>query len=93
MKGLKSICFYAVILLALIIGVSVFFGQTNQKRMKYSEVIDYFKEGKVAQFTIKDSVLEFAFTEDIKDGKAQKTQTFSLYSPSWFMDEIMPYVE
>ena len=93
MKGLKSICFYAVILLALIIGVSVFFGQTSQKRMKYSEVIDYFKEGKVAQFTIKDSVLEFAFTEDIKDGKAQKTQTFSLYSPSWFMDEIMPYVE
>ena len=61
MKGLKSICFYAVILLALIIGVSVFFGQTSQKRMKYSEVIDYFKEGKVAQFTIKDSVLEDLF--------------------------------
>lgn len=94
MKGLKSICFYAVILLVLIITVSVVFGQTNKKRMKYSEVIDYFKEGKVAQFTIKDSVLEFAFTEDIKeDGQPKKTQTFSLYSPSWFMEEIKPYIE
>ena len=94
MKGLKNIGFYAVILLVLLMVVFILFSQTTEKKMKYSEVINYFKEGRVNSFIIEDSTLEFILTEDIsEDGRPQKTHIFKLYSPTWFMEEVKPYVE
>ena len=61
--------------------VSFFNSPNNSKKMPYSEVVSYFKNEQVKNFTIKDNKLTF----ELKTGETHK---ISLYSPSLFIDDV-----
>lgn len=93
MKNFKNIGFYAAVLLILLLVVTILFSNTSEKKLKYSEVIDYFKNGQVSYFEIKDNILELSLKgSDDTSGVPEKKQ-FMLYSPLWFLDEVKPYID
>jgi len=54
-KGyIKTLVFYAVLILAVILAVSVMFSKEEDEKPTYSDVVDYFKEDRVIEFTIDD---------------------------------------
>lgn len=53
MKNFRGIGLYIVILLVIILGLSLFsMNQQTEKKLKYSDVIGYFQDGKVEQYSL-----------------------------------------
>ncbi len=86
MKNYRSLGFYAAIILVLILIVSLLFSGNNEKRIKYSQVIDNFKNNQVYYFEIEDDVLEVELVTGEK-------YSFTLYSPLLFISDVKDYVE
>ncbi|MDF2684845.1 MAG: ftsH1 [Clostridia bacterium] len=93
MKNFKNIGFYAALLLILLLVVTILFSNTAEKKLKYSEVIDYFKNSQVSYFEIKDNILELKLKGNDEEPAQENIKQFTLYSPLWFLDEIKPYVD
>lgn len=92
MKKFKSTAFYLVIFALLIVVASLLFSQSSGKTIKYSDLIELFESGKVRSFEIKDNNLIYATWEENPDANKEitKKNEYTLYSPSWFMEEIGP---
>ena len=89
MKGLKSFLFYGAFLVVLLIVVSTIFNHYGNESLKYSELIDYFKNEQVKYFEIEGDVLTFQLA-----GEEQlQSEKFTLFSTSRFLDQIQPYVD
>ena len=86
MKSYRSLGFYAAIILVLILIVSLLFSGNNEKRIKYSQVIDHFRNNQVYYFEIEDDILEVELISGEK-------YSFKLYSPLLFISDVKEYVE
>ncbi len=86
MKNLRSIGFYAALILVLVLIVSLLFSGGNEKKIKYSQVIDQFKNHQVYYFEINDDVLEVQLVSGEK-------YNFTLYSPILFIEDVREDVE
>ncbi len=55
-KGyIKTLVFYIVLILVVILAVSVLFSDKKEEKLTYSDVIGYFKSDRVIEFTVDDS--------------------------------------
>ncbi len=86
MKNLRSVGFYAALILVLVLIVSLLFSGGNEKKIKYSQVIDQFKNHQVYYFEINDDVLEVQLVSGEK-------YNFTLYSPILFIEDVREDVE
>lgn len=92
MKKYRNIVFYAALLLALLLIVSLLFNNADEKKIKYSQVIDYFKNNQVESFVIDNDTLEVTLINGA-DANGKQTFSFTLYSPLWFVQEVQDYVD
>ncbi len=81
MKNFKSLGFYAALILVLLLVVSLLFSGTSEKRIKYSQVLEHFKNDEVYYFEINDSVLDVQLITGEK-------YSFTLYSPYVFLEDV-----
>ena len=52
-KGsIKTILFYLILIAVVIAAVSVMFSKGNTEKVTYGDVIDYFQEDRVIEFTV-----------------------------------------
>jgi cell division protease FtsH len=86
LKNLRSVGFYAALILVLVLIVSLLFSGGNEKKIKYSQVIDQFKNHQVYYFEINDDVLEVQLVSGEK-------YNFTLYSPILFIEDVREDVE
>ncbi|MBR5721043.1 MAG: ATP-dependent zinc metalloprotease FtsH [Clostridia bacterium] len=86
MKNLRSIGFYAALILVLILIVSLLFSGGNEKKIKYSQVLDNFKNREVYYFEINDDVLDVQLISGEK-------YSFTLYYPLLFIEDVREDVE
>ena len=95
MKKFRGTVFYIAVFVLLIVVASFLFTQASSKPVKYSDLVNLFEEGKVRSFEIKDRTLIYATWADNPDATKEitKKSEYTLYSPTWFMEEIKPYVE
>lgn len=89
-KNWKSAIIYIVIF-ALFLGGIVYYANSQTKvDVKYSEIVSLFEENKVSEFTLdlsSGSLTYKTFEEP------DKTQNYSVASPSYFVDDIKDYVK
>ena len=95
MKKFRGTVFYIAVFVLLIVVASFLFTQASSKPVKYSDLVKLFENGEVRSFEIKDRTLIYATWKDNPeaDKEITKKTEYTLYSPTWFMDEIKPYVE
>ncbi|MBQ6053637.1 MAG: ATP-dependent zinc metalloprotease FtsH [Clostridia bacterium] len=86
MKNLRSIGFYAALILVLILIISLLFSGGNEKKIKYSQVLDHFKNRQVYYFEINDNVLDVQLISGEK-------YSFTLYYPLLFIEDVREDVE
>ncbi len=92
MKKFRSLGFYAVAIGILILVVVLIFGGADEKRMTYSEMLEYFKNERVISFVIDDDTLTFTVNEEVKGEIVPTEYDFVLYSPTWFWNDVEEYV-
>ena len=51
-SSIKTIIFYAVLIVAVIVAVSIMFTNSKEEKVTYGDIVDYFQEDKVIEFTI-----------------------------------------
>ena len=91
MKKYRSIGIYAAIILILSLIVMLLISGTDEKKLKYSDILNYFKDGKVESFEVDNTVLKLKLKNE--DANVAKEETFELYNLSLFMDDIEPYLK
>ena len=92
MKKYKNIGFFAVILLCLLLVVSLVYKSVDDGKIKYSEVLDYFKNNQVKNFVIDGGVLKVELIEGADYKGANKFST-ALYSTVLFLEQADEYIE
>ena len=85
MKKYKSLGIYAVLILIIALIVMLLMSGTSARKLKYTDIINEFKDGKVQTFTIDNTTLKLELKEPV-DGS--KEQSFELYSVSLFLDDV-----
>lgn len=95
MKKFKSTIFYIAIFAILIVVASFLFSQSSSKAIKYSDLIELFESGQIRSFEINDNTLIYYTWEDNPDASQEATKSveYTLYSPTWFMDDVRESVE
>ena len=90
MKGkMKGFGLYLIILVLLLAGVSYVVSQTQRtEQITYSDVFEYFTEGKVDQYTIDDSVL----TMHLRDENRVVSYDIS-GSRDVFLNQLLPTID
>ena len=58
---IKTLAFYAVLIVGIIVAVSFVFGSNEEEALTYSDVVGYFKNDEVVSFTVdeKDRIITF----------------------------------
>ena len=69
MKRFKNLAVYAVILFLIGIFVLMLLRGDSTRDTKYSDILNYFREGKVETFTVDSSTLELKLKEPNAQGK------------------------
>ncbi len=90
MKKYKSLGIYAVLILIIALIVMLLMSGTSARKLKYTDIINEFKDGKVQTFTIDNTTLKLELKEPV-DGS--KEQSFELYSVSLFLDDVEQYIK
>ena len=92
---LKTFLLYAVLIVAVILAVSVMFSNSEEEKPKYSDVIDYFQNDQVIEFTIdKKYYLTMVVDELDAEGKPlgnTKTVGYQLRSLDLFNRDCSKY--
>ena len=92
---LKTFLLYAVLIVAVILTVSVMFSSSEEEKPKYSDVIDYFQNDQVIEFTIdKKYYLTMVIDELDAEGKPlgkTKTVGYQLRSLDLFNRDCSEY--
>lgn len=91
MKRFKNLAVYAVILFLIGIFVLVLLRGDSTRDTKYSDILNYFREGKVETFTVDSSTLELKLKEPNAQGKTE--EKYSLYSVKRFLDDVEDYIK
>ena len=86
MKKFKSIGIYAALLIGVLIFTVLLYRGVKDEDIKYSQVLDYFKNNQVESFTIKNSILEIVLVEGVDYNGNQKFST-PLYSTMLFLKD------
>ena len=93
----KIIIFYIILFAAVIIALSFMFGQNNDEKVTYGDVIGYFQDDQVAEFTIDNSnYLEMqVYVLDESGNKTDLTKTvgYQLQSLSLFVEDCSQYYQ
>ena len=95
MRTIKTIGFYGAVALVLLLIVYLIFGGTNEKKLTYSEVLNYFKNEEVTEFNIDGDLLTFTVNEKEDGEEAEKPveYSFELYSAAWFWADAEEYIK
>ena len=72
MKRFKNLAVYAVILFLIGIFVLMLLRGDSTRDTKYSDILNYFREGKVETFTVDSSTLELKLKEPNAQGKTEE---------------------
>ena len=91
MKRFKNLAVYAVILFLIGIFVLMLLRGDSTRDTKYSDILNYFREGKVETFTVDSSTLELKLKEPNAQGKTE--EKYSLYSVKRFLDDVENYIK
>ena len=92
MKKFKGIGFYAALLLCLLLVVSILFSSVSEATIKYSNVLDYFKNNQVESFVIDNGILEVNLIDGVKYEDSQKFSV-GLYSTGLFLENAQEYID
>ena len=87
MKKYRSFGIYAALILILALVVMLLMSGTSTRKLKYTDIINEFKDGKVESFVIDNTTLKLQLKEEI-DGT--KEQSFELYSVALFLEDVDP---
>ena len=88
----KGIGIYAALLLGVLIFTVILFQGVSDNDIKYSQVVDYFKNNQVESFTVKNNVLELVLVEGVDFNGNQKFST-PLYNTLYFLDNVSEYIQ
>jgi len=91
LKRFKNLAVYAVILFLIGIFVLMLLRGDSTRDTKYSDILNYFREGKVETFTVDSSTLELKLKEPNAQGKTE--EKYSLYSVKRFLDDVEDYIK
>lgn len=91
MKKFKNVAIYGALILIIAIVVLMLLQDTSASNLKYTDVIDYFKNDQVKTFTIDAQTLKMEL-QNIKEGE-KKNQTYQLYSVGLFLEDVEPYIK
>lgn len=91
MKRFKNLAVYAVILVLIGIFVLMLLRGDSTRDTKYSDILNYFREGKVETFTVDSSTLELKLKEPNAQGKTE--EKYSLYSVGLFLEDVEDYIK
>ena len=93
----KIIIFYIILFAAVILALSVMFGQNDTDKVTYGDVIDYFKNDQVAEFVIDNSnYLEmqvYVLDENGENTELTTTVGYQLQSLSLFVEDCSQYYQ
>jgi len=92
LKKFKGIGFYAALLLCLLLVVSILFSSVSEATIKYSNVLDYFKNNQVESFVIDNGILEVNLIDGVKYEDSQKFSV-GLYSTGLFLENAQEYID
>lgn len=92
MKKFKSVGFYAALLLCLLLVVSILFNSVSESGIKYSQILDYFKNNQVESFVIDNGVIDVTLIEGC-DYYGANRFTAELYSTALFLQDASDYIE
>ena len=53
---IKTLAFYAILIVGIIVAVSFVFGSNEEEPLTYSDVVDYFKNDEVVKFTVDENM-------------------------------------
>lgn len=91
MKRFKNLAVYAVILFLIGIFVLMLLRGDSTRDTKYSDILNYFREGKVETFTVDSSTLELKLKEPNAQGKTE--EKYSLYNVELFLEDVKNYIK
>lgn len=91
MKRFKNLAVYAVILFLIGIFVLMLLRGDSTRDTKYSDILNYFREGKVETFTVDSSTLELKLKEPNAQGKTE--EKYSLYNVGLFLEDVKNYIK
>lgn len=91
MKRFKNLAVYAVILFLIGIFVLMLLRGDSTIDTKYSDILNYFREGKVETFTVDSSTLELKLKEPNAQGKTE--EKYSLYNVGLFLEDVKNYIK
>ncbi len=91
MKKFKNLAVYAVILILIGVFVLMLLRGDSKRDTKYSDIINYFREGKVETFTVDASTLKLKLKEPNAKGKTE--EKYSLYSVGLFLEDVEQYIK
>ena len=91
MKRFKNLAVYAVILFLIGIFVLMLLRGDSTRDTKYSDILNYFREGKVETFTVDSSTLELKLKEPNAQGKTE--EKYSLYNVGLFLEDVENYIK
>jgi ATP-dependent Zn protease len=91
----KIIIFYIILFAAVILALSFMFGQSNAEEVTYGDVVKYFQNDQVAEFTVDNSnYIEMqVYVVDENGNKTETTQTvgYQLQSLALFVEDCSQY--
>ena len=94
-SSIKTIIFYAVLIVAVIVAVSVMFTNSKEEKVTYGDIVDYFQEDKVIEFTIDNEYFLTLVIDELDEaGKPlgnTKTIGYQLRSLDLFNRDISQY--
>ena len=94
-SSIKTIIFYAVLIVAVIVAVSVMFTNSKEEKATYGDIVDYFQEDKVIEFTIDNEYFLTLVIDELDEaGKPlgnTKTIGYQLRSLDLFNRDISRY--
>ena len=96
-SNLKIIIFYIILFAAVILALSFMFNKNGEEKVTYSQIVDYFKSDRVAEFVVdEDFYIEMKVYEVDADGNIltsgdTKTIGYQLQSLGLFVEDCSEY--
>ncbi|MBR0454799.1 MAG: ATP-dependent zinc metalloprotease FtsH [Clostridia bacterium] len=96
-SNLKIIIFYIVLFAVVILALSFMFNQNREEKVTYSQIVDYFKSDRVAEFVVDDDfyiemkVYEIDAAGNVLTSGDTKTIGYQLQSLGLFVEDCSEY--
>ena len=91
---IKTLAFYAILIIGVILVVSFMFSDAKEEKITYSDVVDYFKNDKVIEFVVDDEFF-ITMTVDTLDAEGKptgNTKTIGYqFAYGFMLENLEPY--